>query len=213
MVPLNDYDRSAKYKAFGRPKKTPIPLDDLSKDGELVSHIEIPEDLRTEEFYLGDFGLAMKVGDPVTHHGFPPTDYCSPDRFHQKSPSFACDMWSYMVIFSELYFDLPPFNPGKGGIISGIVAALGPLPEQWRGLCTYPRGALDSWYDQSRTPVPKCTLAASVARFRPDADPVEKEHVHSIMPKIFHYCPEKRLSAAQLLQDPSFRAIMDNYGC
>ena len=29
-------------------------------------------------------------------------EYCSPDRLHGKHPIFACDMWSYMVIFGVL---------------------------------------------------------------------------------------------------------------
>ncbi|OJJ30902.1 hypothetical protein ASPWEDRAFT_62274 [Aspergillus wentii DTO 134E9] len=183
---------SAKYEAFGRPLKQPIPFVELWKRGELVGPIKIPEELRTEDFYLGDF-----------------------DRLHGKDPSFACDMWSYMVIFAELYLGHTPFPTWlKGGIITGIVRCLGPLPEQWRSLYPDPGGLqVDSWYDQSNKPDPNHDLASTIARFRPDADPIEREHVHSIMGKVFNACPEKRLTAAQLLQDPSFRAIIDKYGC
>ena len=76
-----------------------------------------------------------------------------------------------------------------------------------------PEGGLDSWYDQRHSPDPKRDLVSMIAYFRPDADPVEREHVRSIMSKVFIYEPEKRLTATQLLRDPSFRAIMDNYGC
>ena len=213
MVPLHNLNRSAKYEALGRPLKQIIPFVDVWKQGELVWPAKIPEDLRTEEFYLGDFALAKKLGDPMTQHGCPPSQFCSPDRLHGKDPSFACDMWSYMIIFAVLYLEYAPFPTVlEGGIISGIITRLGPLPEQWKGLYVYP-GGLDSWYDQHQTPDPKRDLASTIAYFRPDADPVEQQHVHSIMCRVFTYNPEERLTATQLLRDPSFRAIMDKYGC
>ncbi|KAF4250103.1 hypothetical protein CNMCM8980_001962 [Aspergillus fumigatiaffinis] len=213
MVPLHNLDRSAKYEALGRPLKRIIPYVELWKQGELVRPIEVPENLRSEDFYLGDFGLAMQLGDPVIPRGYPPMQFCSPDRLHKKDPSFACGMWSYMIIFAELYLGYTPFPTHlKGGIVSGIVRCLGPLPEGWKGLYTHP-GGLDSWYDQGITPDPKHDLASTIAYWRPDADPAERELVHSIMNRVFTYSPEERLTATQLLQDPSFRAIMDKYGC
>ncbi|EEH22255.2 CMGC protein kinase [Paracoccidioides brasiliensis Pb03] len=213
MVPLHNLNRSAKYKTLGRPLRQIIPLVDLWKPGELVLPIMIPENLRTEEFYLCDFGLSMKLGDPVTQHGYPPMQFCSPDRFHRKDPSFACDMWSYMVLFAELYLGHPPFPTWlNGGIITGMVRCLGPLPEEWKGLYT-PSESLDSWYDERKTPDPNHELASTIAYFCPEVDPIERKHVLSIMTRVFTYCPEKRLTATQLLRDPSFRAIMDKYGC
>ncbi|CAK46888.1 uncharacterized protein An16g05480 [Aspergillus niger] len=76
---------------------------------ELVRAIEVPANLRTEDFYLGDFGLVMKVGDSVAQPGYPPLEFCSPERLHGKDPSFACDMWSYMII-SFIYQGHPPFH-------------------------------------------------------------------------------------------------------
>ncbi|PTU21167.1 hypothetical protein P175DRAFT_0516734 [Aspergillus ochraceoroseus IBT 24754] len=147
MVPLHNLKRSAKYELLGQ----------------LVRPIEVPESIRTEEFYLGDFGLAMNLGDP-------------------------------------------------GGILSGIVRCLGPLPKPWKGRYTHP-GGLDSWYDQSKTPDPNHDLASTIAYFRPEVDEIEREQVRSIMSRVFTYCPEERLTATQLLQDSSFRAIMNKYGC
>lgn len=215
MTSFDGLSTSAKYEVLGRPLKQIIQFVDLWKQGELVCPVKVPRDLCTEEFYLGDFGLSKKLSDPITatQRGYPPMQYCSPDRLHKQDPSFACDMWSYMVLFSMLYLTFTPFSSGyEGGVMTGIVECLGPLPEQWKGLYTY-SGGMDSWYDQSRSPNPKCDLASRIAKFQPDVDPIERQHVQSIMSKVFTYDPEKRPSATELLRDPSFRAIMDRYGC
>lgn len=213
IKPLDNLPRSAKYEALGRPLKQKIPLDDLWKQGELVAPVDVPQGLRTEKFYLGDFGLAKKISDPLTPRGCPPMDYCSPDRLHKQDPSFACDMWSYMVLFAVLYLGCHPFTPFfNGGIIGGFVMALGPLPEKWKGLFVYIDGR-DSWYDQNQSPIPRWTLKSRIAKLRPDADPVEQSLVLSIMSRVFIYDPAKRLTASQLLRDPAFRAIMENYCC
>lgn len=211
MAPLHNLKRSAKYEALGRPLKETI--SDFWKKGELVGPVEIPEDLRTEQFYLGDFALAKKFGDPESQHGYPPSQFCSPERLHGKESGFACDMWSYMVIFSVLYLECAPFTPiFTGGIISGIALSLGPLPEQWKGLYVW-TGSHDSWYDQHQTPDLGWNLESRIAYLRPDADPVEQQLVHAIMSKVFVYNPEERITATQLLQDPSFRTLMERYGC
>ncbi|CAG8058933.1 unnamed protein product [Penicillium salamii] len=179
MVSVDGLSRNAKYKALGRPLKQKIPsIVDLWKQGELVSPMKVPWELCTEKFYLGDFGLSKKISDPITPRGYPPIQYCSPDRLHNQEPHFAC-----------------------------------PLPEEWKGLYIYRGSGLDSWYYQSRNPNPEYSLASRIARFRPDADPVERQLVESIMLKVFTFHPEKRLSANELLCDPSFRALMNRYGC
>ncbi|KAB8207771.1 kinase-like domain-containing protein [Aspergillus parasiticus] len=197
MAPLHSLNRSAKYKTLGRPLRQIIPHVDLWKQGELVRPVEILDNLRTEDFYLSDFGLAIKLGDPTIPRGYPPPLFCSPERLHKKDPSFACDMWSSMVIFGVLYLGFPPFLSWRN-----LIKRLGPLPEQWKGLYTH-AGGLDSWYDQSQSPDPDDNLASTIAGYRPDADPFEREHVLSITSKVFTYCPEKRPTATQLLQDPS----------
>lgn len=181
MTPMNSLSRSAKYEFLGRPLRQEIPFVNIWKKGELVSSVKVPKILQTEEFYLCDFGLAKKINDLTAQHGYPPMQYCSPDRLHKQEPSFACDMWSYMTIFSMLYLGFTPFPTFlDGGVISGMVECLGPLPEQWKGLYTHP-GGLDSWYDQSQSADPKRDLAAKIAYFRPDADLAEREHVQSVM--------------------------------
>ncbi|GLB05147.1 hypothetical protein AtubIFM57258_011183 [Aspergillus tubingensis] len=213
MAPLHNLSRTAKYELLTRPLKITIQDIELWKPGELVRPIRVPETLRTEDFYLADFSLAMKVGDPVAQPGEPPLCFCSPERLHGEAPSFACDMWSYMVNFVELYQGGRPFHDGYiGGVLTTITARLGPLPEQWKGSYIYD-DCLDSWYDQNRTPDTNNTLASELARYRPDADPAERELVLSIMQKVFQYSPEERLTATQLLADPSFKALMARYGC
>ncbi|GKZ72256.1 hypothetical protein AnigIFM50267_008618 [Aspergillus niger] len=173
--------------SLGRPLRQVIDDIDLWKRGELVQPLQVPESLRTEDFYIGDFALAKKVGP-------------------------ACDMWSYMILFSELYLGIPPFSTlYPGGILSAITKNLGPLPEEWKGLYVF-SGGLDSWYDQSQGPDPD-SLEFLVSYHRPDADPTERQHLLTLMKKMFTYCPEERLTATQLLQDPSFKAIMNNYAC
>ena len=201
MVPLHSLNRSAKYEALVRPLKQIIPFVDLWKKGELVWPIKIPENLCTEGFCLGDFALAKKLGDPLTQHGCPPPQFCSPDRLHGKDSSFACGMWSYMIIFAVLYHEYASFPTViKGGIIiSGITTRLGPLPVQWKCLYIYSEEGLDSCYDQHQTPDPKHDLTSTITYFHPDADPAERQHVHSVMTNVFTYDPEKRLTATQLL--------------
>lgn len=90
----------------------------------------------------------------MTQRGYPPSKYCSPERLHGEAPSLNS---------------------------SGFVRSLGLLPEKWKGL--YP-GGLDYWYDQSQTPDPDLDVASRIAYFRPDADPIERNHVASIMSKV-----------------------------
>ena len=156
MTSLDSLSTSAKYEALGRPLKQIIPFVDLQKQGQLMYPIKVPRDLYTEVFYLGDFGLSKKLSDPITQRGHPPIQYCSPERLHKQDPSFACDIQSYMIIFSILYLTFTPFSSAyKGGVITGMVECLGPLPEHQKRL--YPRG-IDSWYDQSRALVHNITL-------------------------------------------------------
>lgn len=111
-----------------------------------------------------------------------------------------------MVIFAILCFGVPPFTTWQeGGLISGMVRCLGPLPEEWKG-CYIHSNELDHWYDQHTKPDPKVTIEARIKKLRPDLDATYQELICSIMSKVFVFRPEERLTATQFLHDPSFRA-------
>ncbi|KGO74379.1 hypothetical protein PITC_080710 [Penicillium italicum] len=214
---LSGLSRAEKYEKLNRPLKMRIPYvePELWKKGELVRPAEIPTDLRTDDFFLGDFGISTKLGDPTyeAKPGFPPPLYCSPERLHNEPPSFACDMWSYMIVFSELYLDFPPFySTAGGGIIGDLFKILGPLPARWKGLCDHPI-IEDSWYEDSEEPFPDMELKERITLRRPEMDEAEKDLATSVLRKVFVYSPEKRLSATQLLEDSDFKALMQKYGC
>ncbi|KAL4886033.1 kinase-like domain-containing protein [Aspergillus karnatakaensis] len=213
MAPTHDLSREAKYEALGRPRKTPIRFVNLPKRGDLVYEMKVPESHRTEDFYLGDFGHATVLGESEMQPGDPPWEFCSPDRLHGMHPTFACDMWSYMTLFAMLYVGHRFFPTWcTGGIISGYLMYFGPLPEDWKGRYLPRGGARDDWYDQSEKSSVTDGLDARLAYSRPEVDTEERELVKTIMLKVFHYRPQERPTATQLLQDADFNALMARYG-
>lgn len=216
---LHNLSKAAKYKLLGRPLKLDMPpYVEAWKPGELVKPVKFPGNLRNESFYLGDFGQAVKYdksnssSSAVAQKGRPPLLYCSPDRLHKKAPSFACDMWSYTCLFAEMYMGYLPFTTWRnGGVITSMVETLGPLPEQWKGSCIDSEVSLDKWYDKNTRKLPDFSLAAKIRRGNSDSDPVEQQQMVSILTRGFDYNPETRITATQLLQDPSFKAIIGRY--
>ncbi|KAL4874217.1 kinase-like domain-containing protein [Aspergillus karnatakaensis] len=227
MAPTGHLPRSEKYKIFGRPLRQALEHLETSERGEMVDAMEIPLDRRADEIFLGDFSLAMRIGDDSFPNqvGFPPDPWLSPERYHGFGPSFACDMWSYMAIFGALYigetffsYALPRGTGGGGPMICTHYRHFGPLPKEWKGLHQDLLGRGDdgkyNWcYDQRLRPNPKAMLDAKLRDSCPDADPAELELVHRIMLKVFRYRPAERLNAFQLLHDPDFVALMARYGC
>ena len=48
-------------------------------------------------------------------------------------------MWSYLALYWVLYFGYPPFHVGfMNGVMSDIINVLGPLHEEWKGICSHP---------------------------------------------------------------------------
>ncbi|EFR01101.1 serine/threonine protein kinase [Nannizzia gypsea CBS 118893] len=215
IAPLENHTRKYKYERLGRPLKLSIEKwleENIWKPGQLVAPVKIPEDLQEDIFYLGDFSLAINVGERVTpeREGRPPVDYCSPERLHGFPPSTACDMWSYMCVFSEFYLGFRVIGKGLGdGIIPAMVESLGPLPAEWKGRLFWEYE--DQWYDQNIEPNPQRPFEDRIKRLRPDIDQAELELVSSLFRRGFRLEPEKRPTAAELLQDPSFKALMDRY--
>ncbi|KAL4962413.1 kinase-like domain-containing protein [Aspergillus stella-maris] len=179
----------SKYEALGRPLKQVIPFVELERKGELVRPVKVPDTLRTEEFHLGDFGLAKKISSPSTPHGYPPLQYCSPERLHNHTPTPACDIWRLV----------PWPSDEPGGPMSGIVKCLGPLPADWKGSYTHPKG-VESLYDPDLEYEPGC-IAYRISYFvrEKNIDPAELQLVIELM--------------QSLLRDSTFRAIMERYGC
>lgn len=211
LLPIDRSSATAKYQYIGRPKKMPL-YPDLWKAGELVMPMQVHEVLIGDDISLGDFGLAIKSGTPVSQKLQSPLIYCAPERMHNHGPTFATDMWSYMCIFAQLYMGYNLFHGATSSlIVSSMIQALGPFPATWRG--TYETGGAcdNQWYDEGCERIPSMTLENKVARHRPDADPVERELVLSVLRKGLSYLPENRLTASQLLEDNSFKALMDIY--
>ncbi|PGH11031.1 hypothetical protein AJ80_07307 [Polytolypa hystricis UAMH7299] len=167
--PLHNLSRADKYKILGRPLKRVLSCEGIWKPEELVKPLVVPETLRTESFYLGDFGQAMKVGSSMTQpKGCPPA-------------IFACDMWSYMCIFAELYLGFVPFTEWrKGGVVTSMIETLGPLPEQWKGSYIDSEISRDMWYDQNTKPRFENPLAAIMERVHPESDPAERHQILSL---------------------------------
>jgi serine/threonine protein kinase len=207
-LPLNGYSTAVKYQYLGRPQKIPFQTQ-AGKRGELVKPVTVPSGLLTRSIYLCDFGLAIDAGTSVSYKPQSPGAWCAPERFHGVDPSSASDMWSYMVIFTKLYLNAPPWSLYGDGV-PNIVKVLGPLPQNWFGCYHQPGKNSASWYDQSKKA--EFTLEAMIKRNRPEVSSAERAHVLSFMLKGFHFHPKHRVTARELLSDPSFQAVMKAYG-
>jgi len=212
-----DCDIATKYQRLGPPKKVFLDVflgDSLWKQGELVQPVTIPLDLLGSKVYLGDVGLTIKDGTSMCIKHQAPYCFCAPERFHGAEPSLASDMWSFMCILTVLYLGYNVFNSGVGRSVAfSWIEQLGAMPKQWKGRYLWPREVDDAWYDHTTTPGPERDFASKIARLRPDTSQAERELVLSIMHKVFCYLPERRITAGQLLEDPSFRSLMKIYQC
>ena len=200
MAPLDDKDTTTKYKYLGRPVKVALAVE---KAAELVLPAHIAEPLITEDIFHGGFGLTTRAGIRAMDGWEPPAGYCAPEVTHNVAPSRASDIWSYLCIFSQLYFGIEMFPAG----LVNIVGAVGPLSQQWKDILD----ADESWYDQSMKADIKSYVEYRLNRVAADVGSTERGHILSLMSTGFRYLPEERMTATQLLHDPSFKAIMEIY--
>ncbi|KAF2106493.1 protein kinase [Lophiotrema nucula] len=202
-----------------RPKTEPLP----NGAGERVKPARFPSSLLSDEFYLGDLGVAFRP-DGTIHRTQTPSAYRAPELIHGYGPHFASDMWSYMCVFAKLYTGMTLFGYprlfGGGGetfnLACDLVGTLGPMPSQWKGTYTGGEGQ-DAWYDHGLGESGvgcrnlNQSLEALVSRSRPDVSLVERDIVARVMEKCFRYLPEIRVSAKDLLHDPDFETLLSMY--
>ncbi|EEP80773.1 predicted protein [Uncinocarpus reesii 1704] len=194
-----------KYRILGRPQRKLIPYNTW-KPGELVAPIKVPISFCSEKFYLADFGTALQIGSLAVSDApivIPPQEYCSPERLHGATPHYSCDMWSYMCVFSDLYFGGPLFR-----CFNDVVACLGPVSADLKGKYLWPKFSEDRWYDQNTTAT---GLEDRLQLHQPKVSSTEMKLLLSVLKRGFALEPKHRLTADQLLQNPDFNTLINLY--
>lgn len=209
-----------RYQLLGWPRKAKALWEEdptTGRDvilGELVAPATFPTSLVGSDAYLCDFGILITAGTLVPNKLQSQPEYCAPELFHNMQPSFASDIWSYMVLFLYLYTEKSVFaiGPGFSGALNSIVDRVGLLPLEWKGHYeAYDKAkAKASWYGDG-SPV-KDMFGAFLDMHRPDIDLAEKALVLSIIQQVFCPRPEDRITAMELLGSKSFEALMSIYG-
>jgi hypothetical protein len=116
------------------------------------------------------------------------------------------------VHLAQLILGWAPFSgSGAPTVMTSIVARLGPLPQHWKGLYNAGEGE-DLWYDQHQPQVRADPLHSFIDSLRPEMGRVERDITCLVLGRGFCYFPESRLSAAQLIEDVSFRTLLSLYG-
>lgn len=203
------------YQRFGRPRK--IQLNEEHGGAELVEPIQFPTSSLQPKLYLGDFGHSVVSGSEPSDPVQLPLLYCAPERFHGMKQSFASDMWSFMMLFARLYQGSEIAYGRGSAFVSRLVNALGPFPANWQNKNGFFPNDKDYawWYDpKAKEHLPaknKISLESRLDWGRPEISRQERALALEVFRKGFQYLPEKRLTAAQLLRDPSFRALMAYY--
>lgn len=209
-----------RYQLLGRPRKAkalweedPIAGKNMIL-GELVAPATFLPPLVGVDAYLCDFGILITVGTSVPNKLQSQPNYCAPELFHDMEPSFASDIWSYMVLFLYLYTEESVFaiGPGFSGVLNSIVDKVGSLPLEWKGhYKAYDKAkSKASWYGDE--PPVKDMFGAFLDLHRPDIDSAEKALVLSLIQQVFCPRPEDRITAAGLLGSRTFEALMRIYG-
>ncbi|EEP79504.1 predicted protein [Uncinocarpus reesii 1704] len=190
------------YKILGRPQRMLIHA--TWKQAELVRPMQFPVTHCSNMIFLADFGITTPVSHSTIPDGLPPFEYCSPERLHGAIPQFSCDMWSYMCLFSYLYFGSNLFPHLKD-----VVTYMGPLPKYLKGKYLWPKYSRDQWYDPNTAIT--TSLEERIRYQRPAMDSAERKLLMSVLTRGFSLIPERRLTASQLLRDLDFNALIDIY--
>lgn len=209
-----------KYQILGRPRKARALWEEDPETGgdviigELVAPAKFPPALIGSDAYLCDFGILVPAGTSVRNKLQSQPGYCAPELFHNMEPSFASDIWSYMVLFLYLYTERLVFatGPGFAGVLNSIVDGVGLLPQEWKGHYQLhdKAKAKELWYSNG-SPA-KNKLSAFLDTRRPDINAAEKAAVLSIIQQVFRPRPEDRVTAEGLLGNKDFKALMRIYG-
>ncbi|KAF2431992.1 kinase domain-containing protein [Tothia fuscella] len=210
--PLEAYDTQGIYGKLGRPKKDLVQTE--AGVAEIVRPAVFPPDLLNGSVYIADFGISIRSGTPVTCAVQSPAGFCAPERFHNSSPTAASDIWSYMCIFTELYFGTLLWS-SDGDVLGEIVSILGPLPQNWLGHHYEGNAVPKIWYDPRIRPANIRTEEVFnnlIKYLRRDVTDEEVALVRTFMLKVFCYYPTQRLTATELLSDSSFRKFLRLYG-
>lgn len=209
-----------KYELLGRPRKARALWEEdpeTGKDvilGELVASAMFPPALVGSDAYLCDFGILVPAGTSVRNKLQSQRSYCAPELFHNMEPSFASDVWSYMVLFLSLYTEKLVFavGPGFAGVLNSIVDGVGPFPQEWKGHYeVYDKAEVkELWYGNG--PPANNLFNAFLDKHRADINAAEKALVLSIIQQVFCPRPEDRVTAVGLLENKDFKALMSIYG-
>lgn len=210
-VAFGKMSTAEKYKILGRPRKARALKEGDQVVGELVAPAKFPLSLVSSDTYLCDFGILIEAGTSVPNKLQSPAQYCAPELFHDIEPSFASDMWSYMVVFLYLYTEYPAF-PGWGfaGNVNSIVERVGDLPLEWKGRYINKETVQESWYEDASQS--KDIFSAFLDQHRPDINAKEKRLALSVIRQVFRIKPEDRVRASDLLVNGDFEALMGIYG-
>lgn len=219
-VDLGKKSVEERYQLLGRPRKAKALWEEdaqTGKDvilGELVAPATFPSALIGSDVYLCDFGILVPAGTSVPNKLQSQPGYCAPELFHNTEPSFASDVWSYMVLFLYLYTERLVFavGPGFTGVLNSIVDGVGLLPQEWKGHYeAYDKAkAKASWYGNG-SPA-KNMFSAFLDMHRSDINSTEKALTLSIIQQVFRSRPEDRVTAVGLLGNKDFKALMSIYG-
>ncbi|KAI1148154.1 hypothetical protein F4825DRAFT_112486 [Nemania diffusa] len=210
---MDQWSKDEIYRHVGRSRK--VQLSEDQGGGDLVEPVQFPNDLLRNTCRFGDFGHSILSGTVLENPCQRPLLFCAPERFHGVQPSDASDMWSFMCIVFELYTRVEIVYSDGLTFVHRLVGMLGPFPTHWRGHFVSAGAGQDWWYDHTgempRTQGDLITLEERLDCLRPEISRKERELALQVFRKGFEYLPEKRLTAAQLSEDPSFNALLAYY--